>query len=198
MSRLRLSLTLAAAVVALSATGAQASTGAVSKASAAPDRTQQFCTVDLSHANRQDCFSSSRAAISHATGGTAQTLPQARADASKTAGGAAQSTTAHQSSNYLVSALYWWQNYQAPVLYLYGDHPCTTTTADVDYSMSSFWNLNPAHPEWDNNVRSFDSFNNCWTKVYDFTYWWGDSVGYADYVSNLGAMNDRTSSLLIS
>ena len=49
---------------------------------------------------------------------------------------------------------------------------------------------------WDNNVRSAEGFNNCWSSQYDGTSYTGTVLTCAPYCSSLGSMAARTSSIV--
>jgi len=180
---------------------ASASASADAKTKSEPVGAQRHCAIDLSNAGKRQCFSTAREAISKATGGAAFSLSSAAVTgASKNrAAASASSTKAHSAAaaSYLIGVAYYWQNYGTPALYFYGDHPCTTTTLDADYGLPYF-GINGFPASWDNNIRSFTSYNNCWTRVSDWTWYLGESFGYTSAVADLGGMNDRTSSILWS
>jgi hypothetical protein len=67
---------------------------------------------------------------------------------------------------------------------------CTTTTSDVDASLSSM----PSG--WNDRVSSYRTYANCWAKHYQHSNFGGSSVGYAGSRTYIGdALNDRTSSI---
>ncbi|MCS3442164.1 hypothetical protein [Microbacterium phyllosphaerae] len=49
---------------------------------------------------------------------------------------------------------------------------------------------------WDNNIRSAEGFNNCWSSQYDGTSYGGSVLTCAPYCSTLGSMAARTSSIV--
>lgn len=49
---------------------------------------------------------------------------------------------------------------------------------------------------WNNNVRSAEGFNNCWSSQYDGTSYSGSVVTCAPYCSSLGALAAKTSSIV--
>lgn len=49
---------------------------------------------------------------------------------------------------------------------------------------------------WNNNVRSAEGFNNCWSSQYDGTSYTGSVLTCAPYCSTLGSMAAKTSSIV--
>ncbi|MFJ2543038.1 hypothetical protein [Microbacterium sp. NPDC087589] len=49
---------------------------------------------------------------------------------------------------------------------------------------------------WNNNVRSAEGFNNCWSSQYDGTSYSGAVLTCAPYCSSLGALAAKTSSIV--
>jgi hypothetical protein len=85
-------------------------------------------------------------------------------------------------------------------LTLYGTNgPCTTTTADTDYQMSSM-PLPPATSvNWNQRVSSFITYNNCWMRHYDLVSWGLPFVGYSGTQASIGGgLDNDTSSMRVS
>jgi hypothetical protein len=141
------------------------------------------------------CFSTLNQALSYASGGRVTGVPN---DVHKavTDHKVTEQINAPQATvgNLIVGIQYYWENYGAPSLTVWGfGDPCNATLADVDYYLSSdrmdltpFGGLN-----WNNNIRSFIGYNNCWEKLYDFPNATGDTYGFTPYSSDLGLMRDR-------
>lgn len=49
---------------------------------------------------------------------------------------------------------------------------------------------------WDNNVRSAEGFNNCWSSQYDGTNYTGTKVTCTPYCGSLGVLAGKTSSVV--
>ena len=49
---------------------------------------------------------------------------------------------------------------------------------------------------WNNNVRSAEGFNNCWSSQYDGTSYTGTKITCAPYCSTLGSLAAKTSSIV--
>lgn len=49
---------------------------------------------------------------------------------------------------------------------------------------------------WNNNVRSAEGFNNCWSTQYDGTSYTGAKITCTSYCATLGALAGKTSSIV--
>jgi hypothetical protein len=89
----------------------------------------------------------------------------------------------------LIGIEYYWTGYNPPALYFYGSSSCSTTINDIDYQRGPLPTLGGIN--WNNNIRSFIGYNNCWQRLYDFSNCTGTYYGYAGYSSDLGSFRDR-------
>lgn len=71
-------------------------------------------------------------------------------------------------------------------------YACTQTVGDVDVQFPTF----PS--SWNDEISSFRGYTNCASKNYEHSYYGGAAYGYYIYSSNLGVLNDETSSVRYS
>lgn len=165
---------------------------------------ERHCTVDLT-TSATACFGTFRAAIEHATAGrvTDATLDarSAMADSKTTA---ALNSGGSDRAPIVIGVQYYWENYNrypdqslhhpAYTLTHSGNFLCTGPTGDIDYRSAPL--LNDAPPggtvNWNNNIRSFQSFNSCWQRMWDNANCTGLLLDYWYYSVDLGAGRDRT------
>lgn len=85
-----------------------------------------------------------------------------------------------------------WENYNpiGGVYLIIGlNGPCTTSTANVDYSKATL----PAR--WDNDISSYFDHSNCWTRLYANANFGGSFRGYTGDSATLGNFNNIASSI---
>lgn len=70
--------------------------------------------------------------------------------------------------------------------------PCTTSLANVDYSIGSF------SARWNNDISSYLTYSNCWVKLFDLPGFGGASTAYRGSQPTLGWMNNDASSARFS
>ncbi|MGA2929299.1 MAG: hypothetical protein ABSG43_25580 [Solirubrobacteraceae bacterium] len=98
------------------------------------------------------------------------------------------------SSSYVLGIEYVDANWQGSTFTWTGNHTCASTLSDIDYYVPS---LVPYG--WNDVISSFDSYSNCWTKLFENANFTGATYGFADSTSYVGdAMNDRASSIQFS
>jgi hypothetical protein len=195
-----LALTVAGLAAAPSAAAESGSTpGKADKAQAG----EQHCAVDVKTGATQ-CFGTFREAIEHATAGRVT-------DANLSAQTADSKTTAELNSGgsgvaaLVIGVEYYWENFNrlpdgslhqpAYTLTYSGDVACTTPLSNIDYRAAPL--LNDAPPaggtvNWNNNIRSFQGFNNCWQRMWDNANCTGLLLDYSPSSADLGAARDRT------
>lgn len=87
---------------------------------------------------------------------------------------------------------YWDAGYQGATFVITGS-TCTSTLADVDASIA----VMPAG--WNDEISSFHSFANCWTRLWSDGGFSGFSYGYISDSPYVGdAMNDNASTIQFS
>jgi hypothetical protein len=68
---------------------------------------------------------------------------------------------------------------------------CTTTTADTDWVRDELASIG-----WNDRISSFESFSNCWSKLYEHEGFQGSTYGYAGSAWTLpGWMDNEASSI---
>ena len=72
----------------------------------------------------------------------------------------------------------------------------TTSISTMCTSHNYTWNGMPAY--WNDRVSAFRSYGTCMMKLYEHTYLTGSSYGPVVSSSNLGVMNDATSSFFVT
>jgi hypothetical protein len=79
--------------------------------------------------------------------------------------------------------------------------PCTTPLSDVDGYITTYemqhWLVGGQYTSIDNEISSFQCFNNCWCRLYDGDGV-GDYIGYSPKEEVLGPMENRASSIYFS
>ena len=88
---------------------------------------------------------------------------------------------------------YYWENFNnhPPPLFtltVSGDAACTGPL-ESEYVLAPLPTLSI---NWNNNIRSFQGFNNCWQRMWDNADCTGYLFGYAASSTDLGAARDRT------
>jgi hypothetical protein len=194
-------LTLAAAALGAASSASAESGSAPGKADkAAPG--ERHCTVDVKSGATQ-CFGTFREAIKHATGGRVTdaglSAQSATADSKTTAklnnGKAAAAAV-------VIGIQYYWENYNrnpdgslhlpAYTLTHSGDVACTSSTSNLDYRSAPLLNDAGVTVNWNNNIRSFQAFNNCYERLWDNANCTGQLLNYAPSSTDLGVARDRT------
>jgi hypothetical protein len=173
-------------------------TATVSAAEAAPAKpavpiSASQCAVHV-ETGKAKCFGTAREAISYATGGRVTTAPD---QLNRALTDSKLATDLNQpAADTLLGIFYYFENYGSPTLYYYGNRGgCSTSVGDVDYGVSP---LPVLTYNWNNNIRSFQGYNNCWVKLYDNQLFDGESTGFAGSSADLGWFRDRAESLLFS
>jgi len=134
------------------------------------------------------CFATATEAISFASGGTVAKAPSDFRDAVRDPKLTEQINNA-KAPAVLIGVEYYLENYGTPALYYYGSHSCTTTISDVDYYSAPLPTVSGIN--WNNNIRSFAAYNNCWQRLYDYPNCTGTYYGYSGYSVDLGSFRDR-------
>jgi hypothetical protein len=180
---LRYSIGLAAAVLA-------AGGFAAGQASATPGR---HCTVSVETGAAQ-CFATFREAIAAATGGRVTDAPDGLKVDSKLV---AELNTPASTATVPIGIEFLLTGWNGTSVTFTGAHPCTTTTADNEFSRGPLPTV--AGVNWNNNIRSFQVLNNCWQTMLDNADCTGLLFGPSGGTSDLGpAANDRTECILWS
>ena len=84
---------------------------------------------------------------------------------------------------------FWDANFQGATYTITGG-TCSASLDNVDFSLATIAS------SWNDEISSFRSYANCWTKIWENSNFNGASYGYTGDSANVGsAMNDRTSSI---
>lgn len=199
------------ATLALAVSGLATAPSATAESSPTPGNgdkvatSERHCTVNLSTRATQ-CFGTFRAAIENATAGrvTDASLSSQTATAdSKTA--AKLDNGDSRAAAVVIGIQYYWENFNrypdgssrtpAYTLTHSGDNACTGTTSDLDYRSAPLLDDRPpagTTVNWNNNIRSFQGFNNCYQQMWDNADCTGWLFGYSSSSADLAAGRDRT------
>lgn len=153
----------------------------------------QHCVVSVGN-GAMKCFNTATESISFATGGRVTSAP---ADM----GAAIQDAKLTQEINasgpgataVMIGVEYYLQNYGGASLTFTGANACTATTADTDFYYAPLPNYSGSGGiNWNNNIRSFIGYSNCYQRMYDYSNCTGLLLGYVGYSADMGAARDRT------
>jgi hypothetical protein len=189
------------AAFALAAAGLAAAPGAAAE----PEKTdkaaaERHCVADVTTGATQ-CFATFREAIQRATAGRITDADLSAQTATADSKTVAKLNSGERGVAALVIGIqYYWEGFNrfpdgslrtpAYTLTHSGDNACTTTTTDLDYRKAPL--LNGALVNWNNNIRSFQGFNNCWQRMWDNANCTGLLLDYSSSSADLGSARDRT------
>lgn len=159
----------------------------------APTGDAQHCVVSV-ETGAVNCFNTATESISFATGGRVSSAPADMRAAIQDAKLTQQINASDPGTMAVVIGIeYYLQNYGTPSLTFSGASACTTTTADTDYQYNPLPNYSGSGGiNWNNNIRSFRGYNNCYQRMYDFSNCTGLMLGYVGSSADMGAARDRT------
>lgn len=142
------------------------------------------------------CYTSFTRAIAEATDGRVTNAPAdagaALRDRDLTARLGATGATKDRASiavDVLIGIEYWDSGFSGSTYTFTAPWGCTGTTGDVD------WEFAALPSNWNDEIGSYRGFSNCWTKHYEHSYFGGISTAYDGGLSDMGWMDDETSSL---
>jgi hypothetical protein len=196
------------AALALTLAGLGAASSAAAESGSAPGKAdkagagERHCAVDVK-TGTTECFGTFREAIEHATAGRVTdaklSARTAAADSKTTA--KLNSGESGAAAAVVIGIEYYWENYNlnpdgslhepAFTLTYSGDVACTTPTSDLDYRAAPLLDDSGVTVNWNNNIRSFEAFNNCYQRLWDNPDCTGLLLDYSPNSPDLGAARDR-------
>jgi hypothetical protein len=69
------------------------------------------------------------------------------------------------------------------------DHDCTGPTDNIDF------HVRLVRAEWNDRYGSYQAFRNCFLSLFEDLDWTGASIGFAGTRTDLGILDDETSSI---
>lgn len=135
------------------------------------------------------CFSTFAAAVREATGGTVNLPPSATRVTERDLAKAASSRSMAVATSTLIGIEYKDTNLNGATLHMSSSGPCTSSTYTAFPSMNAYG--------WNNTIGSAVTYSGCKAAHYQYDNYGGPSIVCNCY-SNLGALNDLTSSIWFS
>lgn len=149
----------------------------------------QYCNVNVETGATQ-CFGSFREVIAHATSGRVTDAPNdLRAAATDSKLAERINESGDPGVAVVIGVDYFWENFVTPAVVFSGPNACTGTLSDIDYRSAPLPTVGGIN--YNNNIRSFQGFSNCWQRLWDFSNCTGYLFGYASGSADLGAARDR-------
>ncbi|XVS63042.1 hypothetical protein ACQPYE_33010 [Actinosynnema sp. CA-299493] len=151
------------------------------------------CTISA-ETKAVKCFSTATEAISFATNGQVTDAPRDMGEAIADPKVKQQINTPDVGATAVVIGIqYYLSNYGSHSLTVSGAGSCTTALDTVEYYVAPLPNLAPSGGiNWNNNIRSFQGYNNCYQLMVDDAACTVGLYGWAGFAADLGAANDRT------
>ncbi|MGW4212479.1 hypothetical protein ACWEIJ_31130 [Lentzea sp. NPDC004789] len=159
----------------------------------APTGDAQHCVVSVGNGAMR-CFHTATESISFATGGRVTNAPADMRAAVQDAKLTQEiNATGPGAMAVVIGIEYYWENYGTPSLTFTGANACTTTTGDTDFYYAPLPNYTGSGGvNWNNNIRSFAGYNNCYQRMWDNSNCTGLLLGYVGSSADMGAYRDRT------
>jgi len=159
----------------------------------------RHCVADVSAPHTPTtCYDSFTVAIAKATDGRVTDAPDDARTATHDAHLTAQLTAMETRENGVaklrapISIMYDDADFRGSSLIYTGDRDCTNEIGDVIYSVAL------VRPEWNDRIGSYRAYRGCWLSLFKDLNWTGDSIPFAGDRTDVGFMDDETSSILWS
>ncbi|WP_157376783.1 hypothetical protein [Amycolatopsis balhimycina] len=159
----------------------------------------RHCVVNLSDAGApMACYDTFTEAVATATGGriadapdnAAKALGDARFAARLNAAGVKKDDTGSTlAASSPVSIMFDDADFGGDSLTYTADHDCTGPTNDVDFR------VHLVQANWNDRFGSYKAFRNCFLSLFEDLDWTGASIGFAGTRTDLGILDDETSSI---
>lgn len=85
---------------------------------------------------------------------------------------------------------FYFASYDGASVTFTGTHPCTGVTTDNEFSRAPLPTVNGVN--WNNNIQSFQTLNNCWQRMWDNPNCTGLPHDFSGDTEDLGIARDRT------
>jgi hypothetical protein len=184
---------IAFAAIVVAAVGAAASFTTPAQAQAGAGGKGRHCVMNLSAPSAPTtCYDSFTEAIAKASGGRITDAPSDVRAAMRDPKLAAELNSGGGigTKAFVIGVEYYLQNFSGASLTFNGDHTCTGTTSDLEYRQAPLPTLGGIN--WNNNIRSFQGFNNCYQRMWDNANCTGLLLDYTGSSADMGVARDRT------
>ncbi|MFT7838255.1 hypothetical protein Q5530_19135 [Saccharothrix sp. BKS2] len=151
------------------------------------------CTLSVK-TRAVDCFATITESIAHATGGRVADAPADVLAAVTDPGVTARINGGGPGALAVLGIQYYLSNYGSHSLTVNGpDVGCDNPVDPPEYFVAPLPNLVPSGGiNWNNNIRSFQSYSNCYQLMFDDAACTVPLYGWAPFAADLGVANDRT------